>query len=293
MSKTTKIVPTDPERLGNTKQVSPAKKWCFTFNNYNEKDYQILNEYFSSKNDNILIYIIGKEVGEKGTPHLQGYISGKNKFRPSELKLNPKIHWEKCKGSEKQNLDYCMKEGSYVTNAKVVRPVKTIITLKPFQESIVKIINGPVHEGKIHWVYDKKGQCGKTQLLRYLNVNYKIPFAYGGKCADIINLAFNNKDYLETEERPCFLYNFGRETENHKISYNSIEQIADGAIANTKFEANCFVFNQPHVIVLANCLPMFSKLTASRWITYTIFRDKLIPWEEAEEDKVYELSDEE
>lgn len=275
MTKNSSNSSTNEESLGNTKQDSPAVLWCFTLNNYSEKEYQDLISIFSSNSSK---FIIGREIGESGTKHLQGFIKLKSKQRLTYLKkVNERAHWEKCKGSEQQNIDYCSKDGDYYTYNITIKKeiqVKTINNLLPFQKSIEDIILGPVNEGKIIWIYDPIGQTGKTQLLRYLNVKYKIPFAYGGKCADIINLAFNNKEYLESVDNPCFIYNFGRETQNDKISYNSMEQISDGAIANTKFEAGCFVFNQPHVIILSNCLPLMNKLTASRWIIKSINENK-------------------
>lgn len=258
--------------LGNTepKQSAPAKRWAFTLNNWNEKEYSDIINYFSSNSSK---FIIGKEVGENNTPHLQGYMEFINKIRLTAIKKIPgfeRSHLEVAKGNREENINYCSKNGNYNTNFAIKRPVKIITNLLPFQESIRKMACSEPIEGKIIWIYDERGQTGKTQFLRYMNIKYGVPFAYGGKCNDIINLAFNNKSYLESAEFPTFIYNFGRETQNDKISYNSMEQLADGAIANTKFEANCFVFNQPNVIVLANCLPLLHKLTVSRWIIKTI-----------------------
>jgi hypothetical protein len=278
MSKS-EIVPIDPEKSGNTRQISPSKRWVFTFNNYTENDYNgfvKLLKIHSSK------FIIGKECGDQThTKHLQGFIYFNKKVRPKSIfSIFPKIHWEKAKGSDEDNYFYCSKEGDFIVEGdfKIKQKVKTldIKEFKPFQKSILDIYNGKINENKIIWIHDKKGQCGKTEFLRYMNITYNVPFAYGGKCSDIINLAFNNKDYLETATKPCFIYNFGRDIESHQISYSSMEQISDGCIANTKFEAGCMVFNKPHVIVFANCLPETKKLTSSRWIIYDIVNDELI-----------------
>lgn len=278
-----KVVPKVPENLveGNTssstkKQVSPAKNWCFTLNNFTEKEIEDLISSFSS---NCNKFIFENEIGEEGTPHLQGYIVFSKKRRPSELNLSKRIHWEKCKGGEQDNINYCSKDyRGGVKNTKIWKsqnilipvPVKIITELRPFQKQLIDIIEAPVDEGKIIWIYDEEGQMGKTQFLRYLNVKKGVPFTYGGKCADIVNLAFNNKEYLLSTDRAVMIYNFGRDTDNRKISYKSMEQISDGAISNTKFETGCFCCNPPHVIVLANCCPNFEALTKSRWKVKTI-----------------------
>lgn len=246
-----------------------VKRWCFTLNNYTEKEHTDLIEWCGSNGSK---YIIGEEMGENKTPHLQGYINLIKKSRLSALKkINHRIHWEQCKGSEDDNINYCSKDGKYKTNIKRPVPIRILKEeqLRGFQKWIIDLLKEPAIGGKIIWIYDPIGQCGKTQTLRYLNVKHKVPFAYGGKCNDIINLAFNNKEYLLNEDVPMFIYNIARE-DNQKLSYSSMEQISDGCIANTKFEANCFVFNPPHVVVLANIKPDISKLTKSRWILKTI-----------------------
>ena len=70
---------------GNTKlspkQDNQAKRWCFTLNNYTEDDLKNLELGFDRDK-----FIIGKEVGENGTPHLQGYVNLEVKQRLTELK---------------------------------------------------------------------------------------------------------------------------------------------------------------------------------------------------------------
>lgn len=261
-------------------QISPAIAWCFTFNNYTDEIVPKFQEIIEKK---CRLGFFNKEVGESGTPHLQGYIELKSKGRP--LNIFPQgAHWAKAKGNRDQNFMYCSKDCAdnmpmtFKFGYKSKVPVRIATELRPFQQSIVDIIEGPVNEGKIIWIYDPIGQCGKTTLLKYLNVTKGIPFAYGGKAGDIINLAFNNREYLETAEPAVFIYNFGRDTDNVKISYKSMEQISDGCISNTKFEANCFVFNCPHVIVLANCEPLLSAMSNGRFIVKTIVDNQLIDY---------------
>jgi len=101
----------------HSKQISPSSKWCGTYNNY---DSSIVPQFLDILRKKNLLYMIGKEVGKSGTPHLQIFIYNPNgkKFRPIPS-CNPtgvKIHWERCKGSVQQNIDYCKKDGDYMTN---------------------------------------------------------------------------------------------------------------------------------------------------------------------------------
>lgn len=87
------------------------KNWVFTCNNYTEDQFKQFQELKCIK-----YLIMGKEVGEKGTPHLQGYISLKNSKTWSSLN---KVFDKKCwiapaKGTVHKNFEYCKKQGDYV-----------------------------------------------------------------------------------------------------------------------------------------------------------------------------------
>ena len=70
---------------GNTIQSQSIKKrWCLTLNNYTEIEYNYIIECFKLDVSNK--FIIGKEVGDSGTPHLQIYINLNKKERFSFFK---------------------------------------------------------------------------------------------------------------------------------------------------------------------------------------------------------------
>lgn len=58
--------------------------------------------------------VYGKEVGESGTPHLQGYVYyGTLKSFKQVQKQIPRAHIEVQRGSFDQAIDYCKKDGSF------------------------------------------------------------------------------------------------------------------------------------------------------------------------------------
>lgn len=88
-------------------QENKVQKVCFTLNNYTEEEYATILS-FSEK---CTFLVIGKEVGENNTPHLQGYANITKRTRFSALKkLLPRAHFERAKGTDQQNLTYCTKQ---------------------------------------------------------------------------------------------------------------------------------------------------------------------------------------
>lgn len=83
-----------------------ARSWCFTINNWTDEDLKLVRDW------NKTYMVVGQEVGESGTPHLQGYITFERTYTLSALKkLHEKAHWEKALTKDAAN--YCMKDGKY------------------------------------------------------------------------------------------------------------------------------------------------------------------------------------
>ncbi len=87
--------------------VNRGRRWVFTLNNYLQEELDALS---TAKDSQYVLY--GKEVGDEGTRHLQGFIVLKTKKRLGGVKsILPRAHWEKMKGTLKSNIEYCSKDG--------------------------------------------------------------------------------------------------------------------------------------------------------------------------------------
>lgn len=87
-----------------------SRDWTFTLNNYDEGHFTELAQLDCK----YLIY--GKEVGESGTPHLQGYVYFAEAKTGSRVKaLLPRTsHIEKRRAPKaEQAIEYCKKEGNW------------------------------------------------------------------------------------------------------------------------------------------------------------------------------------
>lgn len=97
--------------------MSIARAWTFTINNFDDHDETKLDAVCSRLSTQEVRYaIIGKEKGESGTPHLQGYVSFTKTKRFNAVKklVGTQAHIEPAKGNEQHNYDYCSKEGDFI-----------------------------------------------------------------------------------------------------------------------------------------------------------------------------------
>lgn len=100
--------------------MSKSNRFCFTLNNYQDIHYAL---FTNGPIEQIKYFVVGKEVGEQGTPHLQGYVEFNNrdqlritaaKQRLVRIGLPDSIHVEIARGNAQQNITYCTKDGQFV-----------------------------------------------------------------------------------------------------------------------------------------------------------------------------------
>lgn len=87
-----------------------TKDYVFTLNNYVASDIDELEGFYQ---DHCEYLCYGKEIGEQGTPHLQGVMRLKVRKTITTLKkaIGDRYHLEPKRGSWEQAINYCMKDG--------------------------------------------------------------------------------------------------------------------------------------------------------------------------------------
>jgi len=100
--------------------MSRLRNACFTWNNYPENYLDKLDGLpkFSYR-------VLGHEVGESGTKHIQGYIEFEKQARFDSLRKKiPEIHWESRAGTSTQAAQYCKKDGVFAEFGVLSTPGK-------------------------------------------------------------------------------------------------------------------------------------------------------------------------
>jgi len=263
-------VPNVPEG-GNTRlpssTVNPAKKWCFTLNNYTQPDIKYLETQHCAIVPKMMFQT---ERGENtNTPHLQGWLEFKVKKRPmSVYKELPRVHWEKMKGTLAQNIEYCGKTDTYTGEYRYARGcdfpyLGPQITLYDWQKPIVNMLKGRPHDRNVYWVWSSHGNLGKSTFAKWIFHNIPDTIVTGGKANDMKN---GVQTYIIKNNKfpRVVIIDIPRVNRGH-FSVAGIEEIKNMFFFSGKYEGGMVSGPPPHVICFANVPPVFQEMSADRW----------------------------
>lgn len=103
--------------------MSKSRNWVFTLNNPTPGDdleIELLKEH-------VKYFVYGRERGELGTPHYQGYVQFPHPVsRRRVSSLLSRAHIEVAKGNAQQNREYCTKDGDYEEYGEAPQPRSTV-----------------------------------------------------------------------------------------------------------------------------------------------------------------------
>ena len=253
---------------GNTKP-SPqrSRAWCFTLNNYTERERHTITEYLRDKT----AWIVGQEVGETtGQIHLQGYFRNKNPIAFKTLKnINARWHLEPAQAGDEINRQYCSKGGRYETNIVEKKlPIKQRIleeyegvTWKPWQQEILDLIDLEPDGRSIHWYWEPTGRVGKSFITLYIASKYEAIIA-SGKRDNIFNQV---RTIIESGNEPEIIIVDIPRTNQEYVSYEAMEKLLDRVFYSGKYEGGQIFLPKLHLIVFANFEPDRRKMSEDRW----------------------------
>lgn len=176
-----------------------SRSWCFTINNYTEEDIK----WIQGLQDHCPTLLVAKEVGESGTPHLQGEVTFASAKRWSAMKkLHGTWHFEVKKSKD---FTYTLKKGNeMVVNKHTIKGQRNdlleatlLIREKGLQavvdsmpETFIRHHNGlrayqnavmphrnPENPPTIYWFHGQAGS-GKTREARQYCIDNDLSFYF-------------------------------------------------------------------------------------------------------------------
>lgn len=264
-----------------------SRNWVFTLNNFTLEQEKILQDfgYFS--------YIIyGHEIGEKGTPHLQGYFQLVKKLRMQTLKNKlgiAEIHLEAAKGSPEDNINYCKKESTnvYIRGEMKKQGSRTKKFYENIQacdtwEEVLQLDGVERYLRYAREVFDMKPRQKQdesklefyTWQKRIIEICKKEPddrhiyfiedteggkgktwlcrFLYDNYNAFYCGMSKSQDIYHAYKGERIVLYDIPRCTEQDFVNFGVIEQLKNGIMFSGKYESKTKRYKSPHIFVFSN-----------------------------------------
>lgn len=100
-------------QTGPTQKRTKSKHWLFTINNWTLQDGQMLEE----AKEQFEYFVCGREIGEDGTRHMQGYVVFLNrKYLTAVKKIFPRAHLEikSARSTFAECINYCKKDNDFM-----------------------------------------------------------------------------------------------------------------------------------------------------------------------------------
>ncbi len=266
-------LPEDAGARGNScKTLDPkGKRWIFVWNNYPEKTAAIAVKNFL-RDRRAVCFIFGKETGDLGTRHLQGYVEFKSDRRFSTLsKL--KCHWEKARQTKQVNVDYCAKENDYYAynchpTEKLDDPLEFVVKYQWQQDAEEMCLKRAIpHSREIYFFVGREGGEGKTSWAKSMCIRFHESHGCLYVCGPAKDMKYAIAAMMKEGKRAPKIVILGlpRAQNPEAVSYSGLEQIKDGIFFSTKYESSMVMYNTPHVIVLSNAEPTYEKLSKDRF----------------------------
>nr|AAA61875.1 ORF V1 [Banana bunchy top virus]AAA61877.1 ORF V1 [Banana bunchy top virus] len=274
-------------------------KWCFTLNYSSAAERE---DFLALLKEEELNYaVVGDEVApSSGQKHLQGYLSLKKSIKLGGLKkkYSSRAHWERARGSDEDNAKYCSKEtlilelgfpasqGSNrrklsemvsrspermrIEQPEIYHRYTSVKKLKKFKEEFVhpcldrpwqiqltEAIDEEPDDRTIFWVYGPNGNEGKSTYAKSL-MKKDWFYTRGGKKENILF------SYVDEGSEKHIVFDIPRCNQDY-LNYDVIEALKDRVIESTKYKPIKLVeLNNIHVIVMANFMPEFCKISEDR-----------------------------
>lgn len=245
-----------------------SRGWSITVNNYTDEDIERFR-YLKQIGEEVYCE---KEVGTQGTHHLQGCVFFKSQRTFDQVKkIFPRAHIEPVKKKHAM-INYCNKDGNSIFGPSrghqmnvYLEELYKDVQWRPFQISILLLLDSKPDRRSVHWYWDEKGNTGKSFISRYIHWKYKAMICDGK--ADNIFHGFKNFIEDRDEFPEVCICDIPRTNEQY-VSYRAFEKIKDGLFYSGKYEGGIVELLPLHLIVFANFPPNKTCMSEDRFVEH-------------------------
>lgn len=139
-------------------------------------------------------------------------------------------------------------------------------SLRPWQSAVVDIVEEDPNPRAIHWIWEARGNTGKSWMTKYLAAMYNACILTGGKKVDMAHIYSKNPSKV-------VVFDLSRTTEpaegrEHFLDgiYSLAEDLKNGMITSTKYDSSTILTRGCHVIFFANFAPDMTKWSQDRYM---------------------------
>lgn len=143
-------------------------------------------------------------------------------------------------------------------------------SLRPWQQAVVDIVEEDPNPRAIHWIWEARGNTGKSWMTKYLAAMHNACILTAGKKTDMAYIYSKNPSKV-------VVFDLSRTTEpaegrEHFLdgTYSLAEDLKNGLITSTKYDSTTVLTRGCHVIFFANFPPDMTKWSADRYMVTEI-----------------------
>ena len=270
-----------------------SDRFMLTVHGQHKDDMEALKAFFDT--DETKCAVIAKEFGKnKIHPHWQVYfeLSERKRFkeRMTEILGHSDFHLEAALATQNHCVNYVYavdkdwEVGFVVYNKNLPIPKRhkssaaifwSTIKLKPFQKDILEMVLEEPNRRDIVYIYEEKGNVGKTIISEYLHI-FHGAIITGGNSRDMKHAISRWKE-ITGFSPVIIIVDVARSDSLNQESCKALESIKNGLFFDGKYEsAMTHSILKPHVIILSNKAPKPSFFSEDRWKIFQIKNEKLL-----------------
>lgn len=274
-------------KAGYVYQRVRARRWAFTVHGATDEQRRRLIKLFSESED-VELAVFSREMGEHSIhPHFQGYFECEKQCsmreRFGDALASKNFHLEPARASREHNLAYVyavtkpyeigwiqFTKGEFEIPDRYQGWMSRFMDTfkpKPFQDEIMKLVEGSPDNRTIHWFWEPTGNVGKTAVAKWLHVMYGALYV-SGRGGDIKHALARMRELSESDPS-ILIVDLSRNARMTKGLLDCLESVKNGLLFSGKYDSRTLhMKSPPHVIVFANFPPSEMEqhsLSADRW----------------------------